>query len=208
MQFQQKRSWSRGKLGKASRSSSQAPAVSSLAPSFPASSISSPSAQDSSDPFQAFREGYIPPPVIPLLASSMPSSRASFRALNVRRGFMMTATPFANDRDVWSTGAPAQIPSYVRAIANGQGIVLYIKPSLSDRPPRAVSLSAKLQDSKTTYQGTKNIVSLGLEYRIKVVGDKTEQVGETFAGLEAKLGATLKVKSPDGYGAKKHRRQG
>lgn len=72
----ERRSRSRGKRGKTSRDPSRAPVISSLTPSPPASSISSPSAQDSSDPFQAFREGYIPPSVIPLLnSSSRPSSR-------------------------------------------------------------------------------------------------------------------------------------
>ncbi|KAG8933235.1 hypothetical protein FRC01_010224 [Tulasnella sp. 417] len=100
------RSRSRGKRGKASRSSSRAPAISSLTPSPPASSISSPSAQDSSDPFQAFREGYIPPSVIPLLNSaSMASSRPSSRAPSAPQS-RSSSKERGDNRGEWARGRP------------------------------------------------------------------------------------------------------
>ncbi|KAG8924301.1 hypothetical protein FRC01_011677, partial [Tulasnella sp. 417] len=59
------------------------------------------------------------------------------------------------------------------------------------------------EDIKNTYQGIKNIVNSALDYGIRVVGDKTDEVGKIFDKLEGQLGSALNVKLPDGHGAKK-----
>ncbi|KIO21514.1 hypothetical protein M407DRAFT_28906 [Tulasnella calospora MUT 4182] len=58
-------------------------------------------------------------------------------------------------------------------------------------------------DIKATYEGVKSIVNSGLDYGIKIVGEKTEEVGKIFDKLEEQLGAALKVKLPGDHGAKK-----
>ncbi|KAG8924303.1 hypothetical protein FRC01_011679 [Tulasnella sp. 417] len=58
-------------------------------------------------------------------------------------------------------------------------------------------------DIKATYEGVKSIVNSGLDYGIKIVGEKTEEVGNIFDKLEVQLGEALKVKLPGDHGTKK-----
>ncbi|KAG8899066.1 hypothetical protein FRC00_001939 [Tulasnella sp. 408] len=63
-------------------------------------------------------------------------------------------------------------------------------------------------DIKATYNSIKAIVNSGLEYGIKVVGEKADEVGSFFDKLEGQLADALKVKLPDGHGAKKQSQAG
>ncbi|KAG8908400.1 hypothetical protein FRB99_006605 [Tulasnella sp. 403] len=101
-----KRSRSRGKRGKHSRSSSRAAVtgVSILTSPTSISQSNSPSAE-SIDPFHAFREGYVPSSLIPLLqTSSRSSSRAVSRAPSAVQSRAASRERDAN-RD-WPRGRP------------------------------------------------------------------------------------------------------